>query len=475
MTRFADLHCHPAFKAYGHSFPSLQNNSNIHKKESVFYYDPPNMFEKLIDLIGGIVKYRQSDMSSLGFGNAGIICASLYPIERGFFDNKLGKGEFSDMVLNFVTSVSKPRVNFVQQVTDYFSDLENEYNYYKQLSGHTVTLADKMPYKYVIAKNGTDVQLIAESDTNNDKKANSIAVILTIEGAHVFGTGIDPLRNRAKAQPVLANVDKVKNWEHRPFFITMAHHFYNELCGHAKSLTGIVEKATDQGFGLNSGFTNLGRDVARKLLDNTNGKRIYIDIKHMSRQSRLEYFQMLDDEFIAEDIPVIISHGAVVGNDSDRHLFLNDDINFFDDEILRVAKTGGVFGLQLDERRIVAPNNFNLRKSHGLERRKVLFHSSLLLWRQIQHIAELLDANGLYAWGTQSIGSDYDGVVNPINGYWTAENLPTLSDYLLKHAYTYMGAGGKNLKQAFNKIDPEEIVSNMMGDNAYRFILKYYN
>lgn len=474
MTRFADIHCHPSFKSYGHSFPSLQNNGNIRKKDSIFYYDPPNVFEKLIDLIGGIVKYRQSDMSSLGFGNAGIICASLYPIERGFFDNKLGKGEFSDMVLNFITSVSKPRIDFVQGVTDYFSDLENEYNYYKQLSGQTITLADNMPYKYVIAKNGTDVQLIAESDTNNDKKANSIAIILTIEGAHVFGTGIDPLHNRAKAQPVLANVDKVKNWEHRPFFITLAHHFYNELCGHAKSLTGTVEKATDQSFGLNSGFTNLGRDVARKLLDNTNGKRIYIDIKHMSRQSRLEYFQMLDDEFIAEDIPVIISHGAVVGNDSDRHLFLNDDINFFDDEILRVAKTGGVFGLQLDERRIVAPNNFNLRKSHGLERRKVLFHSSLLLWRQIQHITELLDASGLYAWGTQSIGSDYDGVVNPINGYWTAENLPTLSDYLLKHAYTYMGADGKNLKQAFNKIDPEEIVSNMMGDNAYRFILKYY-
>ena len=158
MKPFADIHCHPSFKSYGHSFPSLKNNSNIRKKDSIFYYDPPNVLEKLIDLLGGIVKYRQSDISSLGFGNAGIICASLYPIERGFFDNKLGTSPFSDMLLNFITSVSKPRIDFVQQVTDYFADLENEYDFFKQLDGQTFTLADNANYKYVLAKKIIDPQ-----------------------------------------------------------------------------------------------------------------------------------------------------------------------------------------------------------------------------------------------------------------------------------------------------------------------------
>ncbi len=474
MKAYADIHCHPSFKPYGHSFPHKNNNSNIKKKDSIFYYDPPNLGEKLIDLLGGIVKYRQSDMSSLGFGNSGIIFASLYPIERGFFDNNLGNNAFSDMVLNFITSVGDKRIDFIQGITDYYSDLENEYSFYKQLNDVEVTLADNAKYKYQLAKSGVDIDVILNSDATNNKRANTIAVLLTIEGAHVFGTGIDPIKNRAKRETVLSNVIKVKNWEHRPVFITMAHHFYNELCGHARSLTGIVAKATDQSFGLNSGITKLGKDVIHALLDNKDGKRIYIDIKHMSRQSRMEYFQMLDEDFITEEIPVIISHGAVIGNDNNRHLFLNEDINFFDDEIVRVGKSNGLFGLQLDERRITSPGNYNLHKSHGLERRKVLFHSSFLVWKQIQHIAELLDSLGMFAWGIQSIGSDYDGVVNPINGYWSAENLPTLEDYLLKHAYNYMNTDGKQLKQPFNKIDPEEIISRMMGDNAYEFVRKWF-
>jgi microsomal dipeptidase-like Zn-dependent dipeptidase len=474
MMPFADIHCHPSFKSYGHSFPSKQNSPDIKEKSSIFYYDPPGLTDKLIDLLGGIVKYRQSDMSSLGFGNTGIICASLYPLEKGFFNNKLGTGAENDVLLNFITSVGAQRVNFVQGVTDYFADLVDEYNYYKDLNNQSFKLADNQEYKYIIAKNATDVDIIVNGDVTANKRANTIAVVLTIEGGHCFGTGIDPLNHRALPEKVLANVDAVKNWEHRPLFITLTHHFYNEICGHAKSLTGIVEKVTDQSFGMGSGITKMGKEVIRLMLDNTHGKRIYIDIKHMSRKSRLEYFEMLDTEFATEEIPVVASHGAVTGNAEDGNLFLNEDINFFDDELVRIAKTNGLLGLQLDERRITAPHSFNLRKSHSLERRKVLYYSSYMLWLQMKHIAELLDSMGMFAWGIQSIGSDYDGVVNPINGYWTAENLPTLEDYLLKHAFNYMCGDGKKKLKEFNRLDPEEIVSRMMGGNAYRFIMKYY-
>jgi microsomal dipeptidase-like Zn-dependent dipeptidase len=438
MKYFADIHSHPTMKPYGHSFPSKENSISTRSKNSIWFYDPPNFFEKLIDLLGGLVKYRQSNFSAIGFGNTAIIFASLYPIERSFFDNKLETGCFNDMVLNFVTSVGKKRIDYVQATTDYFPDLENEYDYLKQLDGKTVTLFDRAQYQYNLAKNATDLDTILNEDSIENKKVNAIAVFITIEGAHVFGTGIKPKTNHANPKIVLQNVDKVKNWIHRPVFITLAHHFYNELCGHAKSLTGIVQKAVDQSYGMNEGLTQLGYDVVDKLLDNSNNKRILIDIKHMSRTSRLEYFKLLETKYKNEDIPVIISHGAVIGNDKDKHLFLQDDINFFDDELLKVAETSGLFGIQLDERRIVAPGNYELKKSHGMERRKVLFHSSVLIWRQIVHIAELLDSKGLFAWGIQSLGSDYDGMIDPLNGYWTAENYPTLSDYLLKHAHNYI-------------------------------------
>jgi len=474
MRYFADIHVHPTMKSYGHSFPSKENNKSPLSNSSIWYYDPPNLFEKLIDLLGGIVKYRQSSFSAMGFGNTGIVFASLYPIERSFFDNKLKTGDFNDMLLNFITSVGKKRIDYIQSITDYFSDLENEYNYLKQLDGKKVTLADRASYQYILAKNATDLDIILNQDTKEDKKINSIAVFVTFEGGHAFGTGINPKTNPANTELVLANVDKVKNWEHRPVFITLAHHFYNELCGHAQSLTGIVKKATDQSYGMNEGFTSLGLSVVEKLLDNSNNKRILIDIKHMSRKSRLEYFSLLETKYKNEEIPVIVSHGAVIGNEKDKHFFLQDDINFYDDELIKIAETSGLFGIQLDERRIVAAGDNELKKTHGLERRKVLFHSSVLIWRQIQHIAELLDSKGLFAWGIQSLGSDFDGIINPLNGFWTAENYPTLSDYLLMQAHNYMKEFANNLTQPQNRIDAEEIVNRVMGDNTYQFVQKFY-
>jgi len=118
MKYFADIHCHPTLKAYGHSFPKKENSKNLKSKSSVWYYDPPNLFEKMIDLLGGIVKYRQSDFSALGYGNAGIVFASLYPMERSFFDNKLGTGEFSDLFVNLVSPGGCEPIDFMQSVTD---------------------------------------------------------------------------------------------------------------------------------------------------------------------------------------------------------------------------------------------------------------------------------------------------------------------------------------------------------------------
>ena len=474
MKYFADIHSHPTMKSYGRSFPSRENSKNPLSNSSIWYYDPPNRLDKLIDLLGGIVKYRQSNLSSMGFGNTGIVFAALYPMERSFFDNKLGPSEFKDMMLNFVTSVGKSRIEFIESITDYFPDLENEYAYLCQLDGKIVKLADRAQYQYTIAKNATDVDTILNQEPNAVINGSSIAVIITIEGAHVFGTGIKPQTNPANPAYVLENVGKVKNWPHRPVFMSLAHHFYNELCGHAKSLTGVVSKASDQSYGMNQGLTPLGKDVIDSLLDNTGGKRILIDIKHMSRKSRLEYFNLLETIYKTEDIPVVVSHGAVMGNELDKHLFLQEDINFYDDEVVKVAATNGLFGLQLDERRIVAPGDHELKKSHGMERRKVLYHSSVLIWRQIQHIAELLDSKGLFAWGIQSLGSDYDGIINPLNGFWTAESYPTMADYLLKQAYNYMENFKGNLTQPRNHIDPEEIVDRIMGDNAYRFLQRYF-
>jgi hypothetical protein len=44
----------------------------------------------------------------------------------------------------------------------------------------------------------------------------------------------------------------------------------------------------------------------------------------------------------------------------------------------------------------------------------MLYEKSRLVWNQVRHIAEVLDKNGRKARNTAAIGSDFDGIVDPL-------------------------------------------------------------
>ena len=120
--------------------PAGQNSSNRKSKNSLWYYDSPGFFEKALQMVAGICKFTQSDCTTLTYGNARIACASLTRIEKGFFNNKLGTGLLSDLGTNFITSVSKQRVDYIQGITQtILATCKDELNYYKQLEGTIVT------------------------------------------------------------------------------------------------------------------------------------------------------------------------------------------------------------------------------------------------------------------------------------------------------------------------------------------------
>ncbi|MGA9588688.1 MAG: hypothetical protein WBV11_02545, partial [Salegentibacter sp.] len=165
-----------------------------------------------------------------------------------------------------------------------------------------------------------------------------------------------------------------------------------------------------------------------------------------------------------------LSHpgGSHITSISQENVFNTADINFFDDEILRIGRSNGLFGIQLDERRIGSKSA--LREAKGIMgKRATLYSWSKLVWYQMRHIAEVLDADGQYAWGIQCLGTDFDGIIDPIDGYWTSEQIDYLDDYLLMHVYNYV----KEVKfpcpllQERNKnVDPEKIVERFMTGNA---------
>lgn len=474
---FIDFHCHPQMKPYGKSFKTKAGQNTINRKSenSIWFYDSPNIFERALQLLTGVVKFTQADCTTLSHGNVNIVCASLYPIEKGFFANEMGTGAFSDLANDFVTSVSKKRVNYIQGITNYFEDLEREYQYYEQLSGKEIKIGNETK-RYKVISSFREI----EDHLSREPESDCIFIIITIEGMHSLNSDI---RAAPDAASFLDNLNRIKEWPHKPFFVTLAHHFYNELCGHAKSLTGLVGNKTDQSLGLNMPFTALGHEVVKKALDNTDGKRILIDIKHMSALARQEYYKLLADSYPTENIPIIVSHGACNGMRSlnnktveipeTGHKMLSEEINFYDDEIIKIARTNGIFGLQLDERRIANAATLKATK-HSIAMNKIRHYRAELLWNQVQHIAELLDHEGLFAWNTIAIGSDFDGVINPLNGFLTAETLPHLLEYLERYAYNYMEGRGKTVLKDFNQISPSEIVNRIFIHNGYEFLRRFF-
>ncbi|NME71806.1 membrane dipeptidase [Flammeovirga aprica] len=472
---YVDLHCHPSLKPLGKSFNSNSTkgkNSNNHKNNNSLYHKKkPHVVSKLFNIVTTMTKFTQTDLQTLADGNVHVIGASLYTMEKGFVINKLKTGIVCDALSNLAMGIGKKRIDNVQEHQDYFSDLELEYNFYKQLDNQLVDVKGKK-VKYKLAKSYQELAGLKEEQ--ND--FTTIYIVLSIEGMHALNTGLNGENSQCDEEEVLRNLDTIKNWEHPIFFVTLAHHFWNELCGQAPSLSGIVGWATDQEHGLDSSITPLGYKVIDKLLDDSTNRRMLIDMKHMNNKSRKAYYQYLSKYYALENIPLIVSHGALNGLKSHENpvneisigkQFLAEEINFYDDEIIRIVESGGIFCFQLDERRLIDDPK-NIKK--GWTKHQMKFNQSLLLWKQIQHFVEVLNARGHSdIWDNMAIGSDFDGVVNPLNGFWTGQDYASLLEYLTAHASSYLKSAQCPLMDQ-NKIDASEAIDKIFRWNALRFM-----
>ncbi|HRH39161.1 MAG TPA: peptidase M19, partial [Flavobacteriales bacterium] len=78
-------------------------------------------------------------------------------------------------------------------------------------------------------------------------------------------------------------------------------------------------------------------------------------------------------------------------------------------------------------------------------------------------------------WDTMAIGTDYDGIIDTLNGFWSAEDLNDLDDYLLMNAHNYLQQGANTLTQPFNqRMDPELVVDKVMYGNATAFLRRWF-
>jgi len=486
---YADLHSHTTL------FPYNMGKENT---QGMMYSRDPLIKEDLAP------NYTQADLSKLARGNVRVVFAALYPVETGFM-RLIGKeGDVADDFISVFTGFPKDRINEVQAPGhNYFDDMKRELALLKQYEMAVMQVKDaNMKCQYKIVSNFADLKdFLGMNDDftlkNNSSDIAKIALVLTIEGGHSFlpkpaeeiACNVNDLNDPATRQlldTIKQNIAYMK--EQKLFHVTFAHHFYNLYCGMSISFTRLMDGFFDQGNYSTMGFTELGKEVIKEMVR----QNIIIDVKHLSVPSR----QWLYEQDFMRNKPVVASHSAVNGAktmadsmaDNNTHKkaqekynksnqFNTWDLNLSDQEIEIIARRGGLIGLSIDQRIIMGKKKLQCIKISAL----VPFGKKKTeLWCQpvydnIMYIARTLKDKGIdedKIWDTVTLGTDYDGLINPVNSYRTTLEFPTLED-------TLTAIFKKNMKKEpllKNKSEAEivEIVKKFCYKNSLAFLDTYF-
>jgi microsomal dipeptidase-like Zn-dependent dipeptidase len=150
------------------------------------------------------------------------------------------------------------------------------------------------------------------------------------------------------------------------------------------------------------------------------------------------------------------------------NVFNESDLNFYDEEIVKLVERNGLFAFQMD-----LNIHADINKLKGFFKFKNpnedLQKSALLIWNQLQHFAEVCDKKGLFAWGNTCLGTDFDGSIYPFPGVLTAEGLEPLSKELKKLADSFLKRNSLSIKEN-KEIKAEEIVERFFFTNTIQFL-----
>ena len=476
---FVDIHLHPVLKAF---------NSSTREHPVT----PWDVIEHIEPTTGGgrfvrkntpdLAKYSQSSFGQLMRGNVRVAMNSLYPFERGFMDlrnvPKLFTGKQAQYEMTAVVAgMAVDRVAELGRHCDYFKELNDEYRYLKDHQGPS----PDGTWSYRIARHWGDVQ-------ESLAKGDELAVVNTVEGCHSLFDA-DMLQGRL-GKPDLKrrlteHIEQIKSWEHPPFFMNLMHHFDNGLGGHARSLKAQVgNNLLNQNKGLEAGLNGLGIKALKELLSDRNGPRILIDTKHMSLRVRKEYYNWIRSfNYISKNdrIPVICSHGWANGFKTmsgsqrrkdntakvKRSRFFNWSINLSDEELRIMHDSGGILGLIVDKGK-VGGGAFHDRLEGIEETEKRRSAYMKLMWDNIFHIIQAISKPT--AWDILTIGTDYDGAINHVEFYDTAETMPTWYEDL----YRYLERN-KPYKKYWYGYTAREIMDKIFSRNAMDFMQRHFD
>ncbi|WP_425393081.1 hypothetical protein [Ekhidna sp.] len=532
MKKYADLHCHPHSRA----FHWMRHTKREGKPVT---YSPWNIilsnFKKQ-EKGKRAFSYSQCDPVKLWNGETKLVFASLYPFEKGFYkggeidQNKLirildilsttwfgflNPLRWLQVAFAMVTgapTVLKVARAFLQSLLmrmplrriKYF--ISSEYDYYEELLKERDFLISrsgvetknqihipgirrlykrvkKLRKKYPESLDATGTYIVCENyqEVSKTLADNQIAMVLTIEGLHALGTDNN-------LELIEERIMSLKAWSKPVFFITIAHHFNNYLCGHAHSIPNALKILSDQTDGMNESVNTKGAKAIRLLLslndqldrDVSLGRRVLVDLKHTAAKSRKWYYDHIVSPCLqkGDRVPVVLSHVGYSGwqsldetinyssqeNDHDlKDGFYPWNINVCSEDIIWVVKTGGLIGVCFDQRIL------------GDKKDKV--NSIDLIWKNMKAMVDaILQSNELNddqkstCWEYFTLGTDFEGYIDPTQDYSNSLLFDDFENDLIDKLKSIQGSD--YFLHSDQKV--QDAARGICFENAHRFLKEHF-
>lgn len=431
----------------------------------------------------------QSTMQMIKDGDIQLAVIAIYPIERGFSGSVL-----IQLVGPKIRPVSRDKLN----------DLINK-NYFDMIWEELDILdKDKRKDEFHFLQKASDFQ------------PGKVNMVFSVEGGLAL-YGEDSVEE---------NLLKLKNHPKFRFFsLNLTHLTQMDLAAHAFGMK--LLKGNDEFKPNGKGITERGLKLVDLAYNKSKGRRIFIDLKHMSLFSRKQFYAHVKNK----NVPILASHigltgfsyndihkyvkgacvvdGEFVEVEYDRVKGIGDthfnpwSINFYDEEIKAIVDSGGLIGLSLDQRiqgadrpkgeyfsirefrHVVKTSGLKIElkdfrlieeveeetkfgpKEFRLNVRKHLRHMS----NTILHAVRI---GGEKTWNHLCFGSDFDGLINPLNCCQSADEYDRLKGGLLDTIPKMIKkAKKKHPGHRYFDSNLEKKVDQICFDNGMNFMKKH--
>ncbi|CAN5776523.1 hypothetical protein BH11BAC4_BH11BAC4_26730 [soil metagenome] len=204
-------------------------------------------------------------------------------------------------------------------------------------------------------------------------------------------------------------------------------------------------------------------------------------------------FNMTTINLFNEEIVWLVEHGGMIGLSLDRRILGYVDPNddrptgrtadsslFVDKEYISKAEWSALnldrsrLGYSIQEDDCVTEDNVKKSIENGIPGRDEYFYDYILL--HLKHFLQVCFDAGIPIEQSQkhiTIGSDFDGMINPFINIQTVEDMPVLKKYIAANFMFYI----KSLKDSAewaDQLDVNQFTENLFYENGFNYVSNYF-